>query len=259
VDRLSADGVEVVRAVHDRGTDDGRRFDYADPGTWESALDGVDRVFLMRPPAISEITRVMGPFIELMPRRGVRHVVVLSVMGVNPVLPHWRLERAVRSTGLGWTMVRPAYFMQNLETAHRADIRDRDRIRLPAGHGKTSFVDTRDVADVVALASQYPHQHAGHAYTLTGAEALGWGAVASLLSAEVGRPVVYEPVGLLGARRELRAAGLPRDYVNVQLMINTIARLGLADSVNQEIRGLLGKPPRRLVDYIAEHRDQWTA
>jgi uncharacterized protein YbjT (DUF2867 family) len=34
-------------------------FDFHDQGTWAQALDGVDRIFLMRPPAISDINGVL--------------------------------------------------------------------------------------------------------------------------------------------------------------------------------------------------------
>ena len=52
-------------------------------------------------------------------------------MGVNPAMPHYGLEQDVKAAGPPATMRRPAFFVQNLETAYRADIRDRDGIRLP--------------------------------------------------------------------------------------------------------------------------------
>jgi uncharacterized protein YbjT (DUF2867 family) len=260
VDRLVEQGVPVTRAVHDvTGSRDGhaRHFDFADASTWEPALEGVDRVFLMRPPAISDITGVIRPFIAELARRGIRQTVVLSVMGVNPAMPHYRLEKDVKAAGLPATMLRPAFFMQNLETAYRDDIRDRDRIRLPAGGGKTSFIDTRDVADVAVAALVAPDVHAGSAYTLTGGAALSWNAVASLLSAELGRPIEYEPISLITARRELRAADFPSAYVNIQLLIHVVARLGLADTVNAEMARILGRAPRTLADYVHDTRPVW--
>lgn len=260
VEGLAAHGVPVVRAVREvrsEADESTRRFDFADPSSWGPALDGVDRVFLMRPPAISDIAGVIRPFIAELARRGIRQTVVLSLMGVNPAMPHYRLEQDVKAAQLPATMLRPAFFMQNLQTAYRDDIRDRDRIRLPAGSGKTSFIDTRDVADVAVAALVAPQAHVGQAYTLTGGAALGWNAVASLLSAELGRPVHYEPIGLLTARRDLKAADLPSAYVNVQLLIHVVARLGLADTVNGEVARLLGRSPRTLRDYIHDAREAW--
>ena len=260
VEALAEQGVQVRRAVTQPDPDAARdevAFDFADRDTWGRALENVDRVFLMRPPAISDVKGVIRPFIKETARHPIVSTVVLSLMGVNPAMPHWQLEKDVKVSGMPWTMLRPAFFMQNLETAYRADIRDHDGIRLPAGRGRTSFVDTRDIAAVAALALTDPATHAGQAYTLTGAEALGWDAVASILSSELSRPIHYEPIGLLTARQEMKAAQLPSAYVNVQLLINVVARVGLADTMTDQISTLLGRPPRRLVDYIHDNRELW--
>lgn len=257
VTALRARGAEArpgVRSVERAGD---CRFDFDDPTTWEPALDGVDRIFLMRPPAISDVKGVIRPFVRFAARRSIRHVAVLSVMGVNPAMPHWRLERDVKATGIGWTMLRPAYFMQNLETAWRASIRDRGVLRMPAGRGRTSFVDTRDVADVAALALCEPDAHGGRAFTLTGGEALEWASVAAALSGELGRTVRYDPISFRTARRELAATGAPAAYVNVQLLISAVARAGLAAKTTDDVRRLLGRPPRRLAAYVHEMRELW--
>lgn len=232
-------------------------FDFEEPTTWGAALDGVDRVFLMRPPAISDTKRVIRPFVHQLARRGVRQVVVLSVMGVNPAMPHWRVEQDVKASGVPWTSLRPAFFMQNLETAYRDDIREHDRIRQPAGHGTMSFVDARDVADVAARALLDPATYAGRALTLTGGEALGYADVASILSATLGRPIRYEPIGLRQARKELLAAGLPTAYVNVQLVINATTRMGLASKRTDDVRQVLGRPPRTVPAYVEDRRELW--
>ena len=242
----------------DTATDgDQCRFAFEDSRTWASAVEGVDRVFLMRPSAISDVKGVIRPFIEHLALQPTRSVVVLSLMGVNPAMPHWRLERDVKASGLPWTMLRPAFFMQNLQTAYRDEIRDHDRIRLPAGGGRTSFIDTRDIADVTALALMQPAIHAGKSYTLTGGQALSWAEVAAALSSELDRPIRYEPIGLLRARSDLRAAGLPRSYVNVQLLINIVARAGLAARITDDLPRLLHRPPRSLADYLQDHHQQW--
>lgn len=78
---------------------------------------------------------------------GARHVVSLSLMGVNRAMPHWQIEQDLRASGIPWTFLRPAFFSQNLGGAYRYDIRTHDRIRLASGRGRTSFIDARDIAD----------------------------------------------------------------------------------------------------------------
>jgi len=234
-----------------------RRLDFEDPTTFASALQGVSRVFLMRPPAISDTKRYIRPFIEEMQRVGIEHVVLLSLMGVNRAMPHWQIEQDLKASSLGWTFLRPAFFAQNLGGAYRDDVRLHDRIRLSCGRGKTSFIDARDIAEVAATILADPTSHRNEHHTLTGGEAIDYHHVASMLSAALGRSIVYEPIGLLTYRRELIKQQLPSEYVNVQLLINVIARLGLAARVDGTLERLLGRPPTPLKQYIEDSVALW--
>jgi len=259
-------GVTVVATAVAPTTDTGntqpdgvelRRLDLEDPSSFSAALEGIGRVFLMRPPQISDTKRYLRPFVTAMADAGVEHVVFLSLMGVNRAMPHWQVEQDLEASTVPWTFLRPSFFAQNLGAAYRSDIRDHDRIRLASGRGRTSFIDTRDIAAVAAQVLASPATHEGQAYTLTGPEALDYHRVASLLSAVLGRPIDYEPIGLLRYRRELLAQNLPSAYVNVQVLINTVARLGLAARVNDVVAQVLGRPPITLERYLIDHRDLW--
>lgn len=233
------------------------RFDFADAATWGPALEGVDRVFLMRPPDVTDTTGVVQPVIERMRDAGVRHVTFLSLLGVNPAMPHWRIERDLRASELTTTFLRAGFFAQNLDTAFRDGIRDHDRIRLPAGRGRTSFVDVRDIAAVAALSLREPERHRYRAYDLTGPRAVGYGEVASVLSAELGRAIVYEDISPLRYWREVRATGAAAQYAVVVSVIQLTTRLGLASKVTGEVQRLLGRPPIPLEQYIRDYRDVW--
>ncbi len=171
------------------------RFDFTDAATYGPALDGVDRVFLVRPPAISDVKTHIRPFIRACREAGVAKIVFLSLFGVerNPVVPHRTVEADVREVGIPHTFLRASFFMQNFSTAHRAEIRDRDEIFVPAGHGKTSFVDCRDVAEVAVRALT---DETAEAYDLTGPEALDYDAVAEIFTEVLGRPITYRDPSL---------------------------------------------------------------
>ena len=146
----TADDADAARLP--AGAAEAVRFDFTDPGTYAAAFDGVDRLFLMRPPHISNIKRDMRPAIEYAVAHGVRHVVFLSLLGAerNPILPHTKIEKLLMACGVNWTMLRCGFFMQNLNTTHLADIREHDDLFIPAGRGKTSFIDVRDIGAVAA-------------------------------------------------------------------------------------------------------------
>ena len=233
------------------------RCDFGDPATFGPALDGVDRLFLMRPPAISDVKRFMRPFIEQAAHVGVAHTVFMSVMGVNRVMPHWQVERDIEAAALSHTFLRPAFFTQNLSNAYRDDIAVHNRIRLPAGNGRTSFIDVRDVATVAVLALRTPAAHHGKAYTLTGDNNWSYNEVADLLTTCLGRRITYDRVSFLRYRRELRLAGLPTDYVRVQLLINAVARLGLAGHITETFAELVGRAPMALAESLNDLRSAW--
>jgi uncharacterized protein YbjT (DUF2867 family) len=113
------------------------RADFARPASWPAALAGVDRLFLLRPPAIANARRYIYPVIDAARAAGVERIVFLSLLGAekNPVVPHASVEKHLRRAGVPWTFLRPSFFMQNLSTTHRTDLEERDELYLPAGRG----------------------------------------------------------------------------------------------------------------------------
>ena len=263
VRELLAAGETVRAGVRDPATADlpsgaaPVRLDLLDPTTAAPALLGVDRLFLLRPPAISDVAKALGPLVHAAAEAGVRRVVVLSVMGVNPALPHWRMERMVQKAGLSMTALRPSYFAQNLLTAFGQELREHSRLRLACGSGRVSFLDTRDVAAVASRVLVDPDAHPAGPRTLTGPEALDFSQAAALLSDELGRQISYEPCSLLTRRRTLREQGAEPAYVRVQLVIDVTTRLGLAKRVTRGVEDVLGRPATTLGSFVHDHRDTW--
>lgn len=249
---------DPAHGVEGTGDAERVRFDFRDPATFEPALRGVGRVFLLRPPRLARPGRDFGPFVAAMRRAGVGQAVFLSVRGAarNPMLPHHGIETLLEASGLAWTHLRPNDFMQNFATVHRADIRDRDEIWAPAGRGRTSFVDARDVAEAAARVLTEPG-HERRAYTLTGAGAFDLHGVAAQLSDVLGRPVAYRNPGIPAFLRHLRAAGRPVALGLVMTGVYTAARLGLAAEVTPDLARLLGRPPTGLRSFIQDYADVW--
>jgi uncharacterized protein YbjT (DUF2867 family) len=233
------------------------RLDLEDATSWPAALDGVDALFLLRPPDVARVERLQ-PFLDAVVAAGVQRVVVLSVQaaGTNPLLPHRALEKRVEATGLTWTHLRPANFYQNLLTVHREEIRDRSRISVPAGNGRTAHVDVRDLAEVAAAALTGPG-HENRAYELTAREAPTFAEIASTLSAVLGRPVVYPRPGIVAFAREKRAEGMEPRLILVMTMLFSTTRLGLAGHTSGELARLLGREPTTLRQFVEDHADAW--
>lgn len=234
------------------------RFDFTDPSTFAPALRGVRRVFLLRPPQLADVRRQFVPFLQAMARAGVEQVTFLSLIGAqhNRLVPHRAIEDRLMGSGLGWTMLRCGFFMQNLAGAHRAEIRDLGEIVVPAGRGKTAFIDVRDIA-AVAARTLTEGGHAGRAYSLTGAAALDYYEVASILSQALGRSIVYRRPSLLRFVRHSLAQGVAPAAVGVMAAIYTTTRLGMAAGVAPDAARLLGRPQGTLRAFAEEHRARW--
>jgi uncharacterized protein YbjT (DUF2867 family) len=233
-------------------------FDFTKPAGFEAALAGVRRIFLMRPPEIAATRRLINPFIDAALAAGVEQIVFMSLLGAerNPLVPHYQVERYLDQCGIAWTLLRPGFFMQNLSTVHRAEIRERDEIVVPAGAGRTSFIDARDIAAVAARTLTEPG-HLFRAYSLTGGEALSYHDAARILSAELGRTVSYQQPSPARFVRLMRRRRLAWPFILVMLGIYTTTRLGLAARVTPETALLLGRAPISLAQFVAEHRQVW--
>lgn len=236
------------------------RFDFTDPQTWPATFDGVEVMFLMRPPHISDIDRDMAPALEAAKAAGLRHVVFLSLQGAetNKVVPHAKVEAWLRGSGLDWTFVRPSFFMENLSTTHAADVRDRRQIFVPAGTGRTSFVAADDVAAVAVVALLDPAEHRQVAWTPTGTQALTYYEVAEILSDVLGRRIDYiKPGAIAYARHAKDVLGMPTAMVAVTTAIYTVARLGKAAGTTDDFRLVTGRDPIDFRDWAVAHADAW--
>src|SRR5262249_59191646 len=74
---------------------------------------------------------------------------------------HWLGEQALLWSGLPVVNVRPTIFLDSFLTLAAASVRERGRIELPFGQGRTNPVAAADVARVVAAALADPAPHLG--------------------------------------------------------------------------------------------------
>lgn len=235
------------------------RFDFLDQSTFGPAVDGCDSVFLMRPPAISNTKATLNVFIDVARRRGVKHIVFISVAGAgrNPLVPHHAVERHLQAGRNDWTILRPGIFAQNLGEAYRDDVRHDHRIFLPAGRASVAFVDARDIGEVAADILVDPVSHLKQIYSLTGASAHTFAEVCAFLTEELGRPIRYEPAPIPSYAAHLHRRGLPIGQVAVLTLLHVGLRFGQGKAADGDLRGLLARSPGSLRTYIHDRRATW--
>ncbi len=182
-------------------------------------------------------------------RNGIRHVVFLSLQGVqfNTKTPHHAVEQYLKATNTPYTSLRPNFFMQNLSSTYADEIRDRSEIFLPAGRSRTALIDARDIGRVAATVLTEPG-HVGKAYTLSGEHSLSYQQVASIMSEVLKRPITYARPSEADYLDHLAAKGLPADYIAVQKMIYKVVRLNASAIPNRAVRKLTGAAGHPLPD-----------
>lgn len=232
-------------------------FDFEQAQTFTAAFEGVEKLFLIRPPQISDAKKYFLPLIQAAKQQGIKHIVFLSVMGVENIkfVPHAKIEQYIRDAGIPYTFLRPSFFTQNIVNQHGDELRKENILYIPAGKGKTSFIDVRDIGEVGALClTEDGHQN--KAYTITGSEAFTYYEVAKIFSEELGRTITYAHPTLWQFRKHMLAKGTPSAYVNVTSIIYLTTILGFAKRITPELTTLLGRLPKTVREYVHDYREQ---
>ncbi|MFZ0834534.1 MAG: NmrA family NAD(P)-binding protein [Mycobacterium sp.] len=238
-------------------------FDFFDRSTWAETLRDVRSLFLLFPlPGNRAAREAVIPFVEAAQHAGCRHIVYVSVFGADRArfIPHYKVEAALRASSMSSTILRCSFFMQNLHrtiSTHGIDIVERGELFIPAGRGRTTFVDARDVAEVAALALTNPAEHDGRVHHLTGSAALSMSEVAGALTDALGYPVTYTHPGLLRFAARLRRRGVGWDTIGFMSAVYTLTRLGRNQPITDELGRLLGRPPRTLEEFLRDSAWRW--
>lgn len=251
VDALKQKFGDKATAVH---------FDFTDPKTFAGALEGVDRVFIMRPPHLGK-PEDLKPFIEaLKAKGGIKLVSFLSFIGVenNPVPPHHKIEKYIEAAGLPYCHIRPSFFMQNISGIHAFEIKQFDRIVVPVKNALTSFIDAEDIGEITAKVLSEPEKHQNRGYSITGPEAIDYFAAAKILSEELGRTITYaNPKPALAKQYWIDIRGLDKEYSTVMGMLYMMTRMGTAKNVTTVFEDVVGKKPQTFRQFVKKNLSAW--
>lgn len=224
------------------------------PDSLAAAMKGVDKLYLVSAGASGPDLEARA--IDAAKKAGVKHVVKLSVIGVeNPVFIfskwHARSETHLRDSGLAWTMLRPGGFMSN--TLGWADtIRSQGVIYQPTAEGRWAAIDPADVGTVAVKALTNPG-HEGKGYTMTGPESLSGAEYAAKLSAVLGKNVSFVDVPPEAARESMLKTGMPPVYVEAIMDLLATMKAGKADGVTNTVEEVTGKKAGTYDAWVRRH------
>ena len=245
---------EKAEAARARGID-AVIIDYNRPETLRAAFQGCDKLFLLGPPVLNQ-TQFELNAVEAAQAVGVRHIVKQSVMGAaeesySLAKVHRPVEKAIESSGLTWTLLRPNSFMQNAATYMGETIKAESAFYSASDRARISHVDVHDIAAVAALALSEPN-HEGKAYTLTGPEALTYDELASELSKVLGRPISHVGLRPSDLKQGMLTEGMPEELADRMLDLERYFREDQASRITNDIKQVSGRDPRRFAQYVRE-------
>lgn len=224
----------------------------------EDAFKNVDRAFLLAPPGHTNQDELLKPVIDLAKKHGLKKVVLMTAMGVDASdeNPFRKAELYLESSGLDYNIIRPNWFMQNFNTFWIHGILTSQKIFLPVGTAKGSFIDSRDIASVAAELL-FNNTWNNRAFILTGEESLNHDEVASIISQVTGKNITFEDITPELMRENLLGAGLPTDYTEFLLMILSFFKLGYSASITNSVKEITGKNPISFKQYAEDYKSSW--
>jgi uncharacterized protein YbjT (DUF2867 family) len=229
--------------------------DYDGPESLRAAFEGCDRLFLLGP-NLSNQTELELNAVDAAKTAGVRHIVKQSVMGAadesySLAKLHRQVEKAIESSGLAWTFLRPNSFMQNAVTFMASTIKTESAFYSASGQAKISHVDVRDIA-AVAVKALTEASHEKKIYTLTGPEAVTYDELANELSNALGRTITHVSLPPADLKAGMLAEGMPEDIADRMLDLERYFRENRAGEITNDIEQVTGREPSRYRDYVRE-------
>lgn len=222
------------------------------------AFAGVDRAFIFAPPGYVPQNEIISPLIQEAIRNKLEKVVLLTALGANAVdtAPLRVAELELECSGLAYNIVRPNWFMQNFNTFWIQGINEHNKILLPTGKAKGSFIDVRDIADVVVRLVSTDDLN-NQAFDITGSESFDHDDIAAILSKVAGRTITYQEIPPEVLKQGFVGAGVPEDYADFLLLILSFFAQGYSTHTTNAVKELLGREPIKFAQYAEDYKAAW--
>jgi NAD(P)H dehydrogenase (quinone) len=245
---LAAKGVQV------------RKADFEDAASLPSALAGVDRMLLISTDAVDRPGRRIAQHraaIDAAKKANVRHVVYTSMPNPEGSLvlfapDHLGTEQALTASGLGWTILRNSWYMENLLMSIPNWL-GTGKWFSSTGTGKLAHVSREDCARAAAAALA-AETTANARYDITGPEKRSAAEIAALVSGIYGKPIEVVQLSDEQLAQGLQGAGLPPPVAALLVSFDANTRAGKFDILSNAVEQLTGKPPQKLRDFLIAHK-----
>lgn len=232
--------------------------DYGSPDALKAAFDGVDHAFLVAPASEQQVEQEAA-FIDAAKEAGVAHVVKLSVVGADLESPvrfaaiHAHVEKHLKDSGLGYTIVQPNSFMDNT-LGLAGSIAEQGVVYSSIGNAPISHVAASDIGASAAAALIEPG-HEGKTYVLTGPAPVTYEEdVVPVLTNLLGKEVRHQSVTDADAKQAMLDMGMPEWLVDGLVELFDIYRAGYAAEAHPGVREATGRDAQSYEQWATENR-----
>lgn len=244
-------------ALRDRGTDVVLG-DLEQLNTVAATIEGADAVFLLTANSPSQGLQERD-LIDLVASTSGVPIVKLSVVGADLESPlhlariHAASEAHLRASGVGFVVVQPGWFMQNLSLAAKGIAHD-GALRFPIGDGGIAAVDARDVADACVVVLTDLQRHLGSTLSVTGAHDVTGASMAATLTTVLGRSIEFVDSDRAHFEPLLVSQGYGAEVVEDLVMLyDLIMRHGFLAGPTTSVHEITGRPARSFEAFVRDH------
>jgi uncharacterized protein YbjT (DUF2867 family) len=233
----------------------------SDKAALEKALAGVDTVFLVtghNPQMGEQQSNVVDAAVQA----GAKYLVRLSAgpavaAADSPTAvgrAHHAVDEKMRNSKIGWVILRPGLFMQNV-LGQAAGIKSDSKIVMPyPADFPLALIDVRDTGAVAARILADPAPHAGKTYEFTGT-ITNYGEFAEAFSQVLGRKIAYVPVTVAQNEAAMKSRNMPDWLVAHLVGIATLGNAGAFSTENTKpIHDIVKRPPISAKQFVEAHK-----
>lgn len=237
-----------------------RKADFDDASSLTAAFDGVDRLVIISTDALAVAGQRLKQHtaaVEAAVKAGVKHIAYTSMPSPDKSLvtfapDHLGTENAVKASGLPYTILRNAWYMDNYLHGMPHNLQSGSWYTA-SGDGKVANISREDCALAIAAALASGTSDSA-TYTLTGSESLTADQIAAVVADAVGKPLAAVKVTDEQLGKGLRGAGLPDFVADMLVSADANIRAGNFDLVTGDFTKLTGKQQEKLKDFFVAHR-----
>lgn len=252
-------GTPFARELAERGVQV-RPADFRSPEMMRGALEGVTKALFIPTYDTNDVRlRQNLNALEAAQAAGVRHVVYASFLRAESQrvehsrLVHFPTEKAIRASGLGFTILRHALYADIL-VGDLEETLDTGVLRRASGTARSAYIPREDLGESAAriLVCDEP---SGSTYTETMEQTYSGEEIAALMSEVFGKPVRFEAVAAAEWPRYMTEHwGVPPELSKSTVGTMQAVEEGEFDVVTTDYARITGHPPRTMRQFLESFR-----